>query len=116
MKCLPAYEPPLVQRACVAAALAPVVVLLVFTALVARLIDVETAMAWFGGSTVWVVHEMWDYQRHEDAYSAAYEARHLAGRSGDALRALLDVPGTTPATRSFVLQVLARRLTRHQKA
>lgn len=116
MKCLPAYEPPLLQRACVAAAVAPIVVLLVFTALVARLIDIDVAMAWFAGCTVWVVHEMWDYQRHEDAYSAEYEARYLAGRSSDALRAQLALDGTTAPTRAFVLQVLARRERLGQRA
>ena len=109
MKPLPAYEPPNIQRACVAAGVSPLLVLLVFTALVSRLIDVETAMAWFAGSTVWVVYEMWEYQRLEDAYNAEYEARHLVREPTAMLEAWAQREDLAPSTRAFLLRVARRR-------
>jgi hypothetical protein len=109
MKPLPDYEPPNIQRACLAAGVSPLLVLLVFTALVSRLIDVETAMAWFAGCTVWVVYEMWEYQRLEDAYNAEYEARHLAVQPTEVLETWAQRQDLAHATRVFMLRVVKRR-------
>ncbi|MBL0088312.1 MAG: hypothetical protein IPP44_17310 [Ideonella sp.] len=99
---LPAYVPPNAQRANLAVAAAPIVVLLAFTLLVARMIEADTAFALFAAATVWVVHEMHDYQKTIDAYNAEYASRHLAWRSSDTLQSLANAEGTDPATREFV--------------
>jgi hypothetical protein len=109
MKPLPEYEPPNVQRACVAAGVSPLLVLLVFTALVSRLIDVETAMAWFAGCTAWVVYEMWEYQRQEDAYNADYEVRYLRREPTEVLESWARREDLAPPTRTFLRQVAKRR-------
>lgn len=97
-----AYCPPHAQRANLAVGAAPMVVLLSFTALVSGLIDVETALAWFLGCTVWVVHEMNDFTHQTARYDADYVARHLAWRSNDTLLWLAEAGHTDAATRRFV--------------
>jgi hypothetical protein len=99
---LPDYDPPNAQRACLAVGVAPILVLLCFTTLVARLIAADTGFAVFAACTVWVVHEMNVYQRTLDAYNADYVGRHLAWRSSDSLTALAGAPGLHAPTRDFV--------------
>jgi len=103
---LPDYAPPNTQRALVAVALAPLIVLLAFTLIVTRLIDPDTGFAWFAACSIWVIYEMHDYQRTIDAYNARYVAAHLAWRSSPALRALLAIEGTSAPTRDFVRRFL----------
>ena len=99
---LPHYSPPNQQRAALAAGVAPLVVLLTFTALVIRWMDLDTGLAIFAACTAWVVCEMHVFQATLDGYNEDYVSRHLAWRSSDALQALAQVPGTPPATRDFV--------------
>lgn len=99
---LPPYSPPMQRRAGVAAALAPLLVLLAFTALVHRLIDPSTGLALFAACTVWVVHEMHGFQASTDRYNQHYAERHLRWRSSVALLALAEAPGTPEPTRVFV--------------
>ena len=104
---LPEYSPPNHQRASLAVGLAPLLVLLTFTAVVTRLMDVSTAMAVFAACTVWVVYEMHVYQACVDGYNADYVARHLAWRSTDTLLALARAPGTPEPTAVFVGRFVA---------
>lgn len=104
---LPDYCPPNHQRASLAVGLAPLLVLLTFTAVVIRLMDVSTAMAVFAACTVWVVYEMHAYQAGVDGYNADYVARHLAWRSSDTLLALAQAPGTPEPTAAFVGRFVA---------
>ncbi len=99
---LPQYEPPLQQRAAVAAGTAPLLVLLAFTALVTGLMDVSTALAVFAASTVWVVYEMHAFQVSTDRYNAEYAGRHLQWRSDAMLRELACAPALDERTRVFV--------------
>lgn len=99
---LPAYSPPESLQANVAAALAPLAVLLAFTAVVTRLIEVDTGLAVLMACAVWVVVEMHRYQRRIDGYNADYVARHLVCRSTATLQAIADDPRLTAATREFV--------------
>jgi hypothetical protein len=103
---LPDYAPPNTQRALVAVALAPLIVLLAFTLIVTRLIDPDTGFAWFAACSIWVVYEMHDYQRIIDAYNAQYVTAHLSWRSSQALAALVAVEGTAAPTRDFVLRFI----------
>jgi hypothetical protein len=50
------------QRASVAVGLAPLLVLLGFTAVICGLIEPDTGMAIFAVCTAWVVYEMYRYQ------------------------------------------------------
>ncbi len=109
MNTLPIYEPPHTQRACVAAAVAPLLVLLGFTLIVTKVIEVDTGFALFTACTIWVIHEMSSYQRALNLYSAQYVARHLAWRSDDALERLVHEPETVESTRVFVLRYLCRQ-------
>lgn len=104
---LPEYSPPSHQRASLAVGLAPLLVLLTFTAVVTRLMDLSTAMAVFAACTVWVVYEMHVYQAHVDGYNAEYVARHLAWRSSDSLRALAGDPALAEPTAAFVGRFVA---------
>lgn len=104
---LPDYNPPNHQRASLAVGVAPLLVLLTFTAVVARLMDVSTALAVFCACTLWVVYEMHVYQETVDGYNADYVARHLAWRSNDSLRALAQQPGTPAPTAAFVDRFVA---------
>ena len=104
---LPAYCPPHHQRASLAVGVAPLLVLLTFTAVVARWMDVSTAMAVFAACTVWVVYEMHVYQAEVDQYNADYVQRHLAWRSSDSLLALAREPGTAQPTADFVGRFVA---------
>ncbi len=108
MNPLPTYEPPQTQRACVAAAVAPLLVLLGFTLIVTKVIEVDTGFALFTACTIWVIHEMSSYQRALNFYNAKYAGRHLAWRSDDALESLVQQPGTAEATRVFVLRYLCQ--------
>jgi len=99
---LPAYAPPDTPRTCLAVALAPLLVLLAFTAVVCRLIDPDTGLAVLVACGVWVVHEMHDYQKTIDGYNATYVARHLAWRSPGTLAALADDAQLPADTRAFV--------------
>jgi hypothetical protein len=104
---LPAYEPPNTQRTNVAVAAAPVVVLLAFTLLVSRVIAADTAFALFAAATIWVVHEMHDYQKTIDSYNANYVARHLAWRSTETLQGLAESEATDHPTREFIERFLS---------
>lgn len=103
---LPDYSPPSAQRASVAVGFAPLIVLVSFTLLVSRLIDADTAFATFLACTIWVTHEMNDFQRHIDAYNASYVRRHLEWRSTEALQALALRDDTSAATREFVMRFI----------
>lgn len=104
---MPAYTPPDVRRTVVACAGSPLIVLGVFVGMVLRWMDLELAVAWLLGATVWVGWEMSDYQRLLDAYNADYVRRHLAGRPLHQLHAAVDDPACAEATRDFVLRYLA---------
>jgi len=104
---LPEYSPPNHQPALLAVGLAPLLVLLTFTGVVTRLMDLSTALAVFAACTVWVVHEMHVYQFGVDSYNADYVARHLAWRSSDSLLALAHTPGTPEPTAAFVGRFVA---------
>lgn len=99
---LPDYAPPNRLHTNVAVALAPLLVLLAFTAVVLRWMDVDTALFLLAGSALWVGLEMNGWQRAQDAYNADYVRRHLGWRSPVMLDVLLDSPHTTPETRRFV--------------
>lgn len=60
------------QRASVAVGIAPLLVLLAFTAVVSGLIDPDIGVAVFAACTAWVVYEMYRYQDRLD--TAADEA------------------------------------------
>ena len=60
------------QRASIAVGLAPLLVLLAFTAVVSGLIEPDTGVAIFAACTAWVVYEMYRYQDRLD--SSAEEA------------------------------------------
>jgi len=59
---LPAAQILQAQRASVAVGLAPLFILLAFTAVVIGLIEPDTALAVFVACTAWVVYEMFRYQ------------------------------------------------------
>lgn len=100
---LPAYRPPDMQRANLAAGLAPLLVLLTFTLLVSRVIDADTGFAIFFASTVWIFHEMRVYQKTIDGYNARYVADHLEWRSTAALQTMVAGDTDTDGpTREFV--------------
>ncbi|MBL8352062.1 MAG: hypothetical protein JNL87_17335 [Burkholderiaceae bacterium] len=103
---LPAYLPPESNRTQLAVALAPLLVLAAFTAVVTRLIDPDTALVWLAACAVWVVHEMHEFQKTIDGYNADYVGRHLAWRSPATLSALAADAGLTTATREFVQHYL----------
>ena len=103
---LPDYSPPDCPRTCLAVALAPLLVLLAFTAVVCRLADVDTALAVLAACGVWVVHEMHGYQKTIDAYNADYTARHLAWRSAGTLARLAQEGQLPLTTREFVQRYL----------
>lgn len=100
------YAPPTLPRATLAVGLAPMLVLLVFVAVVLRWMDVDTAFASFAACAVWVATEMHAWQRITDAYNADYVRLHLAWRSSDTLAALAMHDRTPTETRSFVLRYL----------
>jgi len=54
------------QRASIAVGLAPLLVLLAFTAVVSGLIEPDTGVAVFAACTAWVVYEMYRYQDRLD--------------------------------------------------
>lgn len=58
------------QRAAVAVGLAPLLVLLAFTAVVSGLIEPDTGVAVFVACTAWVVYEMYRYQDRLDGAAA----------------------------------------------
>lgn len=99
---LPEYKPPDDRRACVAAAFAPMGVLLAFAAVVIRLADVDTGLAMLAACAVWVMYEMRQFQRGIDRYNAEYVARHLAGAPVATLARLAHDPALNEATREFV--------------
>ena len=99
---LPAYAPPDARRTCVAVALAPLLVLAAFTAVVTRLADADTGLALLLASGIWVVHEMHVFQRRIDAYNADYVQRHLAWRAPATLASLAADPALPAPTRGFV--------------
>lgn len=103
---LPDYAPPNAQRASMAVGLAPLIVLVTFTLLVSHAIDADTAFATFLACTIWVTHEMNDFQRCIDGYNAEYVRRHLEWRSSEALQALAQRDDTTAATRAFVMRFI----------
>ena len=103
---LPDYCPPESPRTCLAVALAPLLVLLAFTAVVTRLIDPDTGLATLAACGIWVAHEMHDFQKTIDGYNAGYVQRHLAWRSAASLQALAQAPQLPSATRDFVQRYL----------
>lgn len=100
------YAPPALPRATLAVGAAPMLVLLVFVAVVLRWMDVDTAFASFAACAVWVGTEMHTWQRAIDAYNADYVRLHLAWRSSDTLADLAGHHQTCAATREFVLRYL----------
>jgi len=54
------------QRASIAVGLAPLLVLLAFTAVVSGLIEPDIGVAVFAACTAWVVYEMYRYQDRLD--------------------------------------------------
>lgn len=101
---LPTYSPPDSPRTCLAVALAPLLVLVAFTAVVTRLVEVDTALALLAACTVWVVHEMHGFQKTIDDYNTAYVTRHLAWRTPATLAALAGDDRLAAPTRDFVQQ------------
>jgi hypothetical protein len=101
---LPRYDPPDARRACVAVGFGPLLILLGFTLLVARVIEPDTTFALFLACVVWVLWEMHDFQRATDRYNAEYAERHLRWRSSEALLALVAAEGMHEPTREFVLR------------
>ncbi len=99
---LPDYHPPESPRTCLAVALAPLLVLLAFTAVVTRLIDPDTGLATLAAAGIWVAHEMHDFQKTIDGYNVRYVEQHLAWRSSASLAALAQAPQLAQATRDFV--------------
>jgi hypothetical protein len=61
------------QRASVAVGIAPLLVLLAFTAVVSGLIEPDTGVAIFAACTAWVVYEMYRYQDRLDPVDEAAE-------------------------------------------
>lgn len=59
------------QRASVAVGIAPLLVLLAFTAVVSGLIEPDIGVAIFAACTAWVVYEMYRYQDRLDAVDEA---------------------------------------------
>jgi hypothetical protein len=90
-----------------AAGLAPLLVLVTFTLIVSGALAVDTGMAVFAASTVWVVYELHDFQRSIDSYNTAYADSNLAWRSSATLKDLLAAPIADPETREFVSRFLA---------
>ena len=107
MNPLPAYTPPPSQRACIAAGMAPLAVLLAFVAIVTRVIDADTGLAVLAASALWVGAEMHQHQRSLDRYNADYAAQHLAGRSAATLASMTRDPATAATTAEFVQRFLA---------
>jgi hypothetical protein len=100
---LPEYAPPHALSACVAVAVAPLLVLLTFVAVVWTLMDTDTALAVVVACTVWVMAEMHAYQRNVDGYNRDYVECHLSWRSSATLGVMAQMAHTSPATRDFVL-------------
>jgi hypothetical protein len=107
MKLLPDYVPPDAARAALAAGVAPLVVLLVFVLVVARLMTIPAAFATLTTVTLWVAWELHLFQRRTDAYNRRYTAAHLDWRTSAALLALVDADGAHAPTRRFVHTYLA---------
>lgn len=103
---LPDYEPPQQRRAALAAGLAPLIVLLVFTGIVMRWLAVDTGLAVLLACTLWVAHEMHGFQRAVDAYNADYVTRHLRWRRDDSIAELIDSPATGEPARAFARRFL----------
>ena len=103
---LPPYNPPSSQRASVAAGVAPLLVLLTFVLIVAQAIDVDTGLAVFLASAVWVVAEMDGFQRAIDNYNESFVASHLVWRSSDTLSAWARSEAADAGTREFVQRFL----------
>jgi hypothetical protein len=103
---LPDYDPPQHRRAGLAAGLAPLIVLLAFTAIVAGWLAVDTGMGVLLACTVWVVHEMHVFQRAVDAYNAEYVSRHLQWRRDETITELIDSPATSAPARAFATRFL----------
>ncbi|MDT7838255.1 hypothetical protein [Aquabacterium sp. OR-4] len=104
---LATYSPPALPRTVLAVGTAPLLVLLVFTLVVLRVMDVDTALACLAACAVWVATEMHGWQRATDRYNAEYVQRHLIWRSSDTLLALSTHEYTNAETRVFVLRYLA---------
>lgn len=64
---MPSPEALQAQRASLAVGLAPLLVLLAFTAVVSGLIEPDIGVAVFAACTAWVVYEMYRYQDRLDA-------------------------------------------------
>lgn len=104
---LPDYSPPEALRANIAVGASPLIVLVAFTLIVTRLIDVDTGLAIMGACTVWVVYEMHDYQRAIDRYNEDYVESHLAYRSSATLQTMVSTDPVHAPTRNFVMRFLA---------
>lgn len=104
---LPEYLPPDHRSASLAAGIAPLVVLLSFTLLIVRWIDVAALFAIATTLALWVATALTRYQRELDDYNDSYVRRHLQWRSAPALTDLVHAPGVTEPTRDFVEHYLA---------
>ena len=90
-----------------AAGLAPLLVLMAFTLIVSGSIGVDTGMAVFAASTVWVIHELHVFQRSIDEYNDSYASRHLAWRTSAMLQDWMAQHTAHLPTREFVGRYLA---------
>ena len=98
----PRYAPPVIQRAVVAAGLAPLLVLAVFFAVLSRLLAVDTGLAALLACSVWVCVEMQAHQHTLGHYNAQFVQRHLAWRSSASLAALAADTQLDAGTRGFI--------------
>jgi hypothetical protein len=90
-----------------AVGLAPITVLLAFTAIVIGWVAVDIGLATLLACTLWVAYEMRDYQRAVDAYNADYVQRHLQWRRSETIAELIDSPATGEPARAFAVRFLA---------
>lgn len=102
MQLLPHYAPPDARPAALAAGIAPLVVLVVFTLVVLRWLEPSAGFAVLGSVTLWLAWEMHLFQRRIDAYNRRYAEQHLVWRSSEALLALVAGDDAHPPTQRFV--------------
>jgi hypothetical protein len=107
MSTFPNYEPPDTSSTEITVGVAPILVLLGFTLIVARLLDPMIGL--FGAIvlTVAVIHEMTIYQRVMDAYSFEYGRLHLEGRSTELMHRFVKDDANHLPTRIFIARYIA---------
>lgn len=105
---LPTYRPPTLLRACLALAVAPLLVLLAFALLQWGAVDADVTLAVLVACIVWVAAEVQGHQNALDAYDSDFEHHHLAWRAPATLAVLAQLPSTDARTRDFVRQYVQR--------